>query len=114
MFCEKCGNKNNAGATFCATCGSQLRNNSGMPQNFGTEKRKVYATGKNNFVALVLSLLICGLGQFYNGDVKKGFLMLGGGILGGILSLSLLWWVAAIWSAIDAYNVANGTTPLWK
>ncbi len=76
--------------------------------------KEEYAEDKNCVIALILSLLICGLGQLYNGDTKKGVWMFLGGVIGGALSLSLLWWVAALWSAIDAFNVANRTTPLWK
>lgn len=65
-------------------------------------------------LALILSLLIAGLGQFYNGDAKKGALMLGGAVFGGLLSASLLWWAMAIWSAYDAYKVASKTKPIWK
>jgi len=59
-------------------------------------------------------LIIVGLGQFYNGDFKKGAFMLVGAVVGGMISLSALWWVMALWSAFDAYQVANGTKPLWK
>ena len=40
-----------------------------------------YAEGKNPAVALILSLFITGVGQLYNGDIKKCFLIVGG--LGG-------------------------------
>jgi len=77
------------------------------------QSMRIYAEGKTPAVALILSLIIVGLGQFYNGDVKKGFLMLGGAIVGGFLSFTLLWWVFAIWSAIDAHRVAKRSIPLW-
>lgn len=74
---------------------------------------KIYAESKTPILALIFSLVIVGLGQFYNGDVKKGFLMLGGAIVGGLLSFTLLWWAFSIWSAIDAYRVAKRSIPLW-
>lgn len=77
------------------------------------EFARTYTDGKSPVLALILSLVIVGLGQFYNGDIKKGFLMLGGAIVGGLLSFSLLWWVFSIWSAIDAYRVASRSIPLW-
>jgi TM2 domain-containing membrane protein YozV len=70
-------------------------------------------TGKNPVLAAVLSALIVGVGQFYNGDIKKGAIMLlGAGIL-GVATGGLLWLGIAIWSAIDAYQVANGTGKMW-
>jgi TM2 domain-containing membrane protein YozV len=63
---------------------------------------------------LVLSLLIVGLGQFYNGEHKKGALMLGAAIVLGFFSFGLLWFAVAIWSAVDAYRVARGRGNLWR
>ena len=58
------------------------------------------------------------IGQFYNGDVKKGAVML----ICSLIAIPL--WAAAgigsvlnfgiwIWSVIDAYRVASGKAPLW-
>jgi TM2 domain-containing membrane protein YozV len=68
---------------------------------------------KNPGLALVLSLLIVGLGQFYNGDWKKGLAMLGGTLILGPLTAGVAWLGLAIWSMIDAYGVAKGTTKRW-
>lgn len=59
---------------------------------------------KSAGVALLISILICGGGQIYNGQVAKGILMLVGCVL--------LWFVAAgwiinIWSWVDAYSTAK-------
>jgi len=62
---------------------------------------------------LVLSLFIPGAGQFYNNDWKKGLAMLGGGIVLGPLTAGVAWLGFAIWSMIDAYNVAKGTGKRW-
>ncbi len=124
MFCSKCGAENADSARFCCKCGESLTPapasgdaGSPKPQAPATggvrQARKVYAQGKNPVLALVMSLLIVGLGQFYNGDAKKGALMLVGGVVGGIVTLTLAWWGMAIWSAIDAHQVASGKTPLW-
>ncbi|MBU2982660.1 DUF4339 domain-containing protein [Lentibacter algarum] len=59
---------------------------------------------KAPFVAALLSLLIVGVGQMYNGEVGKGVLMLFGCIL---LWAAMLGWIINIWSIIDAYSVAN-------
>ena len=70
-------------------------------------------TDKNPVLAAVLSAVIVGVGQFYNGDVKKGATMLLGAIFLGAATAGVLWLAIAIWSAIDAYQVANGTGKMW-
>lgn len=59
---------------------------------------------KSRFLAVVLSLLIVGVGQMYNGEIGKGILMLIGCIL---LWMVALGWIINIWSIIDAYIVSN-------
>lgn len=59
---------------------------------------------KSPGVALLLSLLICGAGQLYNGDVGKGILMFIGCVL---LWAVMLGWIINIWSMIDAYGQAK-------
>jgi TM2 domain-containing membrane protein YozV len=71
------------------------------------------ATGKNPILAAVLSAVIVGVGQFYNGDFKKGAAMLAGAVILGALTAGVLWLALAIWSAVDAYQVANGTGKIW-
>jgi len=141
MHCDNCGNQISSGARFCVACGKELP--AGPPQLVGNQQAlaptplstlaprpvsaqispqaqlgrrspaSVYAYRKTPALALILSLVIVGLGQFYNGDVKKGVMMLLGAVVGGLLSFSLFWWVFAIWSAIDAYRVASRAIPLW-
>lgn len=60
--------------------------------------------GKSPGLALILSIVICGAGQMYNGQVAKGILMLVGCVL---LWLVALGWIINIWSWIDAYVTAK-------
>lgn len=62
------------------------------------------ARPKSAGTALVLSILIVGLGQIYNGQVGKGILMF---ILCIGLWFVLLGWIINIWSWIDAYQTAS-------
>jgi TM2 domain-containing membrane protein YozV len=62
------------------------------------------AANKSPGVALVLSFLICGVGQMYNGQVGKGVLMLIGCIF---LWFIFLGWIIWIWSMVDAYQTAK-------
>lgn len=85
------------------------------PQAVTPRKQKKYAEGKSAILqlALILSLLIVGVGQFYNGDTKKGIIMLVAALIGGCVSCSILWWIAAIYSSVDAYMVASKKWPIW-
>jgi hypothetical protein len=74
---------------------------------------KRYAQGKNPTIAVVLSILIIGIGQFYNGDHKKGAVMLVAALVLGIATGGIAWLPLVIWSGFDAYQVASGKAPLW-
>lgn len=137
MFCSKCGAQNAEGARFCEKCGAALgvaqagfsgaaptdermRGGFGMSPGggAGVSLGPGYVTGKNPVVALLLSLIIPGVGQFYNGDTKKGAIML------GIHLLSFFFWAVGIgfvtmfgvwvWGMYDAYQVASGKAPIMK
>ena len=55
-------------------------------------------------MALLLSLILCGTGQIYNGEVSKGIMMM---VLCFLLWFVLLGWVIHIWSIVDAVVVAE-------
>jgi TM2 domain-containing membrane protein YozV len=62
------------------------------------------AAPKSAGTALILSILIVGLGQLYNGQVGKGILMF---VLCIALWFALLGWIINIWSWVDAYQTAS-------
>jgi len=62
------------------------------------------AKPKSAGTALVLSILLVGLGQIYNGQVGKAILMF---ILCVGLWFIFLGWIINIWSWIDAYRTAR-------
>jgi TM2 domain-containing membrane protein YozV len=70
------------------------------------------AEGKSPFIACLLSLVIVGTGQFYNGDWVKGWFMLITCILASIFSAGAMWLFWALFSAFDAYRVASRQKPL--
>ena len=122
MFCAQCGASNDATAKFCFKCGTPLsqapvpppldsRTRGAAPPPPPVESRSV--TGKNPVLATVLSLLIVGVGQFYNGDNKKGAIMLVIALVAAAPTLGVGWLAVSIWSAIDAYRVARGTAQRW-
>lgn len=124
MFCAQCGAPNDDLAKFCQKCGSPV-SGAAQPDAGGGDPRMRGAsttvraaahpapTTKNPTVATILSVLIAGAGQFYNGDMKKGAVMLGGAILLGAGTAGLGWLAIVIWSAVDAYRVASGTATRW-
>ena len=75
-----------------------------------------YAVGKSPGVAVLLSFLIPGVGQFYCGENTKGGIMLAIYLLSWLTAFIVIGWaglfVVWIWSMIDAYNIASGKTPL--
>jgi TM2 domain-containing membrane protein YozV len=64
-------------------------------------------TGKSPGLAALLSFLIPGVGQIYNGEVVKGILMFFGSAL---LWYFYLGWTVWIWSMVDAYMVAQDSS----
>ena len=118
MYCSKCGHANDDAAHFCVKCGAAASQSPAFAASYpATGKRTVekrYAEGKTPWLALMLSLLIVGIGQFYNGDAKKGALMLVGAVISGALSYGALWFAFSVWAAVDAYRVATRKAPLWN
>jgi TM2 domain-containing membrane protein YozV len=66
---------------------------------------------KSPLVALLLSFLISGLGQIYNGSTSKGIIMVvvyvvcwaSGALVIPLIVLFILW----VWGMVDAYSEAN-------
>jgi TM2 domain-containing membrane protein YozV len=84
------------------------------PTQRGMHPQQPYGRPAGNpAAATVLSVLIPGLGQLYNGEMKKGLVMFGAACV-GLLFLGLGWLAVMIWSAIDAFNVASGTGNRWS
>lgn len=123
MNCGACGANNEATARFCHSCGNPMTArpapplppplNPGTMRAFSAQAATPAAPGSNAALPAILSALIPGVGQFYNGDTKKGALMLGVAVVLFVFTLGLSWLGMAIWGAIDAYQVASGTGKKW-
>lgn len=118
MKCPQCQTENRADSQFCVNCGKSLSvvvpPDEGIrgPRPPSTARR--YAQGKDPILAAILSFILPGIaiGQFYNGDVRKGLVMLVGTL---VLSFTVLGSIAIwVWSVIDAYQVAKGNRNLWN
>ncbi|MDZ8091723.1 MAG: zinc-ribbon domain-containing protein [Nostoc sp. DedQUE05] len=120
MKCPQCQTENRANSRFCINCGSSLNVNVSLDDGSrghrppSTAKR--YPQGKDPILAAILSFILPGIaiGQFYNGDVKKGLVMLVGAIILGSTDFKIMGIAIWVWSVIDAYQVAKGNRNLWN
>jgi TM2 domain-containing membrane protein YozV len=66
---------------------------------------------RSPILAAVLSLIIAGLGQIYNGQVTKGVVFIVIQLINGVLTAVLIGWLllplVGLWSMIDAYMTAK-------
>lgn len=77
-----------------------VNNHIGAPIGYFGER----PVDKTPFVAAIFSLLLCGVGQMYNGQVGKGIMMM---IACIFLWAVMLGWIINIWAIVDAYSVAK-------
>jgi zinc-ribbon domain len=123
MNCGNCGSQNEAGAKFCASCGNGLvavatatsTLDTGLVRG-GPVVRQVgdkIAVGKSPALASILSVLVGGGGQVYNGDAKKGVFMFVLAIVVGFFTGGIAYFAIAPWSVFDAYQVASGKFARW-
>lgn len=104
-YCHNCGTMIPHYDRYCPACGEEQPTLPGMLK--GKPPKKVW-------IAVLLSFLITGLGQFYLGRRRRAFAFFGTTILiGTILSMSLtqdqimgVGFAIALISAYDAYQLA--------
>jgi TM2 domain-containing membrane protein YozV len=112
-FCENCGDPVSADEVFCEKCGNRIEQASGGQTSpppayqaqspVATQQPK---QTKNPIVAALLSLLLCGVGQMYNGQWKKGIVLLVGVIILAYL-IGIFAIVVTLFAIYDAYTTAN-------
>ncbi|NLX47948.1 MAG: zinc-ribbon domain-containing protein [Euryarchaeota archaeon] len=128
-YCSRCGNHAKEGAQFCDRCGAQLSGGQqqyGQPPNF---THQYYPERKDPLIALILSILLPGVGQIYVGRVLRGLLILllvplfsvfpailmfavvsTGSVSGALMTGVVLVIVSIalyIWQIVDAYRLAE-------
>ena len=94
-FCTNCGDQIDVNAVICPKCGVQIA---------GTTEEK------SPILALILSVFFPGIGQFYNGQPKKGIII----IIAAIISVALfiimigavLYLIVWVYALYDAYTSA--------
>ena len=66
---------------------------------------------RSPIVAAILSLIVAGLGQIYNGQIVKGIVFIVLQLINGALTVVLIGWIlmpiVGLWAMIDAYLVAK-------
>ncbi len=66
---------------------------------------------RNPIVAAILSVIVAGLGQIYNGQIGKGVVFIILQLINTALTVVLIGWVlmpiVGLWATVDAYLVAK-------
>ncbi len=66
---------------------------------------------RNPVRAAILSLIVAGLGQIYNGQIGKGVIFIVIQLINGALTAVLIGWIllpiVGLWAMIDAYMTAK-------
>ena len=124
-FCPKCGTRKGVpAANICGNCGAMLQEDQvfcskcgwkvglGEHINESRDENMVYPNKRKTspVVALILSLLLVGLGQMINGQLIKGLFMLVASLLvGAMVGEAAILIGIPIWilSGIDAYMCAD-------
>jgi TM2 domain-containing membrane protein YozV len=115
-FCENCGTQLGENATYCENCGAKVGNadpsiatstsgdQGSTPVQMDQKTDSVQK--KNPLIALILSLIITGVGQIYNGQVIKGVILLVVFFIVFVIfwPLALIVWLFGMY---DAYTTAG-------
>ncbi len=66
---------------------------------------------RSPILAAILSLILSGLGQIYNGQILKGVVFIVAQLINAALTTVLIGWIllplVGLWAMIDAYSVAK-------
>jgi TM2 domain-containing membrane protein YozV len=100
---------------YCHQCGTEIIEEATTCPNCGVLQTGKSTTGelKNPGFAAILSFLIVGVGQIYNGQIGKGILLIVIQVINFIIMLFTLFLWAPVYLAVfayaiwDAYNVAK-------
>lgn len=108
--CPHCGHHSlEEQPRFCSACGGRI---DGSIISIGSVSETRGRDQKNPQIAVFCSSFIPGLGQVYNGEPLKGFILLLGSLFGAILFLipGLIIWVYSMYDAhITAGKMNDGT-----
>lgn len=127
MYCQNCGKELNENDQFCGNCGAKViqprKNcpNCGSPVQLGEQvcshcgfhlpiEVKKTIIQKSRILAGLLGIFLGGIGvhNFYLGYSSKGFIQVCL-FLGGILTLGLTSFAAALWGFVEGILLLCGT-----
>ena len=104
-FCHKCGSKVTGNFKFCPNCGQELN------AKVSKSPKTVASSEKNILLAIILSVILPGLGQIYLGLDRKGAIFLIAYVVSAILILFLIGFLLCtviwIWALIDTIISTN-------
>lgn len=115
--CVECGkeyllNEDDSPESFQCECGGNLETNEDnrpVPQQKTSYNNSVEK--KSPILAVILSFLIPGLGQFYNGHGEKGIILFIAALISAFLILfiigTILYLVVWVFAIFDAYDSAD-------
>lgn len=111
MYCQNCGSQLPDSAKFCDRCGAKVGTDTER-SNTEYNMASIMVNKKSEALALILSLLIPGLGQIYNGQVSKGAMMIVAAIVCAVLifvffPIGILYIVLWIYAMYDAFKDAK-------
>ena len=128
MYCPNCGMQIPDSARFCEHCGTKTELPSGGGIDYNDRRMaSIMVNKKNEALALILSLLIPGLGQIYNGQTSKGIMIIVAIIVIAVLTAVLLFpmilyiilWIYAMYDAFkeakeyNQYLLSHDGNPPW-
>lgn len=90
MYCQNCGSQIPDSAKYCEQCGFRCGDHPDRDQSTDRRMASIMVNKKSEALALILSLIIPGLGQIYNGRIAKGLMLLVAGIVLVALSFIVL------------------------
>jgi TM2 domain-containing membrane protein YozV len=80
-----------------------------IPHRRGSRQKE--KSVRSPIIAAILSLIVAGLGQIYNGQIGKGVIFIVIQLINGALTAVLIGWIllpiVGLWAMIDAYLTAK-------
>lgn len=117
--CVECGkeyliNNEDNPKSFQCKCGGNLETPNNNENTRPVPQQEKLVEKKTPIIAVILSFLIPGLGQFYNGHTEKGIILFIAAIISAVLILFLIGailylvvWAFAIYDAYDSAERIN-------
>ena len=99
MYCSKCGSEVNDLQAYCGKCGNEL-GNGGSSQ---TAAPQLMIHQKNSGIAAILSFLVPGLGQLYDGRIARGL-----GLMALCILTAFIGSMAVLSASETYYDFYNG------